>query len=199
MTIVQASVQDRTSSARRAMIDSQLRVSGVNDPAVLAAFDQVAREDFVPPAQRDLAYIDRAIPLAAGGALPAPLFHGLALVEARIQPGETVLVVSDSGYLAALAGALGATATTITPAEAAAEAAGAAVSLILVDGAIEQVPAGLAARLSDGGRIVTGLAERGVTRLAVGTRAGGHVALLAVADIGVPVLAAFKVVPGWSF
>jgi protein-L-isoaspartate O-methyltransferase len=33
---------------RKAMIDSQLRVSGVNDPAVLAAFAAVPREDFVP-------------------------------------------------------------------------------------------------------------------------------------------------------
>ena len=32
-------------AARRAMIDSQLRTSGVNDPAVLEAFARVARED----------------------------------------------------------------------------------------------------------------------------------------------------------
>jgi protein-L-isoaspartate O-methyltransferase len=35
---------------RKAMIESQLRVSGVNDPAVLAAFAAVPREDFVPGA-----------------------------------------------------------------------------------------------------------------------------------------------------
>ena len=39
-----------TNVARSAMIDSQLRVSGVNDPRVLAAMASVAREDFVPAA-----------------------------------------------------------------------------------------------------------------------------------------------------
>ena len=44
-------------AARRAMIDSQLRTSGVNEPWVLAAFARVPREDFVPVAARDAAYI----------------------------------------------------------------------------------------------------------------------------------------------
>ncbi|WP_298198715.1 protein-L-isoaspartate O-methyltransferase [Novosphingobium sp.] len=199
MTIVQANVLDRASTARRAMIDSQLRVSGVNDPAVLAAIERVAREDHVPAAQRDLAYIDRAIPLGDGHALPAPLFHGLALTEARIRPGEPVLVVSASGYLAALATVLGAQVATATPAEAAAAPAGGPYALILVDGAIEHLPDGLAGLLAEGGRIVTGSVERGVTRLAVGTRAGGSVALLPLLEIGIPVLAEFAAPKRWSF
>ena len=199
MTIVQAPVQDRASAARRAMIDSQLRVSGVNDPAVLGAMEQVAREEFVPAAQRELAYIDRAIPLGDGHALPAPLFHGLALTEAAIRPGEAVLVVSATGYLAALATALGATVSTALPAEAAVAKAGGSYTLILVDGAIEQLPDGLAAQLAEGGRIVTGSVERGVTRLAVGTRAGGAVALLPLIEIGIPVLAEFAAPKRWSF
>ena len=44
------------------MIDSQLRTSGVNQPWVLNAMASVAREQFVPDAMRDAAYIDRAIP-----------------------------------------------------------------------------------------------------------------------------------------
>ena len=199
MTIVQANVQDRASSARRAMIDSQLRVSGVNDPAVLGAIERVAREDFVPPAQRDHAYIDRAIPLGDGHALPAPLFHGLALGEARIQPGDRVLVVSAAGYLGALAEALGGSVSTATPAEAAAATAGGPYTLILVDGAIECLPEGLAGLLAEGGRIVTGSVERGVTRLAVGRKAGGVVALLPLLDIGIPVLAEFAAPRRWSF
>jgi protein-L-isoaspartate(D-aspartate) O-methyltransferase len=54
---------------RKAMIDSQLRVSGVNDPAILAAFAAVAREDFVPAARHGLAYVDRAVPLGDGTVL----------------------------------------------------------------------------------------------------------------------------------
>ena len=192
-------LQERASTARRAMIDSQLRVSGVNDPAVLAAIDAVAREDFVPAAQAGLAYIDRALPLGDGHALPAPLFHGLALSEAQLRADDRVLVVAASGYLAALAARFGCTVTTLTPAEAAAAPAGEAATLILVDGAIEQLPAALAARLAEGGRIVTGIVEGAVTRLAVGTKAAGQIALLPVLDIGVPVLSEFAAPQRWSF
>ena len=73
------------------------------------------------------------------------------------------------------------------------------MSLILVDGAIEQLPAGLAGRLGEGGRIVTGLVERGVTRLAVGRKVAGEVALLPLAEIGIPVLAEFAAPRRWSF
>ena len=69
-------LDERPTTARRAMIDSQLRVSGVNDPAVLAAFDKVAREDHVPAALAGSAYIDRALALGDGHNLPAPLAQG---------------------------------------------------------------------------------------------------------------------------
>ena len=76
------------SKARRAMIDSQLRTSGVNDPRVLAAMLQIAREDLVPEARAGQAYADRAVPLGNGRALPAPLFHGRMLQEADIPPWQ---------------------------------------------------------------------------------------------------------------
>ncbi|MEZ0243337.1 MAG: protein-L-isoaspartate O-methyltransferase, partial [Sphingomonas sp.] len=86
-------------AARRAMIDSQLRVSGVTDAAVLAAMGRLPREDFVPAAARDAAYIDRAIPLGDGRALAAPLVHGLMLSEAAPHADDTALVVDGgSGY-----------------------------------------------------------------------------------------------------
>lgn len=190
-------VQERASTARRAMIDSQLRVSGVNDPDVLAAIDSVAREDFVPAAVKDHAYIDRALSLGDGHALAAPLVHGLILSEARLQPGDTVLVVSASGYLAALVARFGCAVSTLAPD--AAVPAGDPVSAILIDGAIEHLPEALGARLAEGGRIVTGLVEHGVTRLAVGTKLAGAVSLAVLADVGMPVLAEFAAPKRWSF
>ncbi|MEP7221619.1 MAG: protein-L-isoaspartate O-methyltransferase [Novosphingobium sp.] len=191
-------LDERPATARRAMIDCQLRVSGVNDPAVLTAMDSVAREDYVPAAMRALAYIDRAVSLDDGHSLPAPLVQGRLLVEAALQPGEAVLVVSPCGYLGALVTALGAAATTISPATAARKSGG-PYDLILIDGAVEQLPTGLAAILKDGGRVVTGLAERGVTRLAAGRKAAGAVTLVPLADIGMPVLAEFAAPKRWSF
>ncbi len=187
-------------AARRAMIDSQLRPSGVNDPAVLDAFARIAREEFVPAAARGHAYIDRAIPLGNGGALAAPLFHGRMLTEAAPVADDRVLVVSGgSGYLAALAELLSGSVTVITAADAAAGKAKGRFSLILVDGAIEQLPDSLSARLEDAGRLVTGLVERRVTRLAIGRKAAGAVALLPLAEMGIPVLAEFAAPKRWSF
>jgi protein-L-isoaspartate(D-aspartate) O-methyltransferase len=189
------------SAARRAMIDSQLRVSGVNHEAVLAAMSTVAREQFVPANARGHAYIDRAIPLDSAKALPAPLVHGKMLTEAVPQVGERVLVVScGSNYLPALVEAMGASVEVVGAAEAAAGKPGSTgFTLLLIDGAIEHLPASLVAALADGGRVVTGLVQRGVTSLASGTKAGGAVQLAPLADIGIPVLAEFAAPKSWSF
>ena len=69
----------------------------------------------------------------------------------------------------------------------------------MVDGAAEGLPRSFAALLADGGRIVTGVLERGVTRLAVGTQVGGEIALLPVADMGIPMIAEFRAPKRWNF
>jgi protein-L-isoaspartate(D-aspartate) O-methyltransferase len=191
----------RYDDARRAMIDSQLRTSGVNDPAVLARMGSVAREDFVPEGQRAAAYADRALRLPEGGALPSPLFHGMMLAEARPTRADRVVVVDGgSGYLPALVAPMVAGVETVTPADAAAgKLRDKAATLLLIDGAVEHIPDALAKKLADGARVVTGLAERGVTRLAAGRKAGSALGLVPLAEIGVPRLAAFDREAGWSF
>lgn len=186
------------STARRAMIDSQLRVSGVNDPAVLTALGSIAREDFVPEAARRHAYIDRAIPLGGGRFLAAPLVHGKMLGEAAVRGDDKVLLVSGNGYLAAALKGLAGSVTTLDPAEAHKTRKG-SYTLLVIDGAIAELPAALTAQLADGGRIVTGLVTRGVTRLAAGTKVAGAVSLLPLAEIGIPVLAEFATPQRWSF
>lgn len=187
--------------ARRAMIDSQLRVSGVNAEWVLTAMDRVAREDHVPAAARAHAYIDRAIPLGDGHSLAAPLVYGKILSEAAPTAQDKALLVScGSTYLEALLRPLVGTLDVISAAYAAAQTKGMGQhSLLVIDGAIEHLPEGLAAELADGGRIVTGLADRGVTRLASGRKVAGQVALLPLADIGIPVLPEFAAPKRWSF
>jgi len=188
-----------TAAARRAMVDSQLRTSGVNEPWVLAAMARVPREDFVPESAKSAAYIDRAIPLGNGRALAAPLVHGRMLAEAAPQPADKALLVGDgNGYLAALLRPLVGTLEAVDPADAGQEAPG-GFTLLVVDGAAEELPEALTARLADAGRIVTGQVLRGVTRLAVGRKAGSHVALLPLAEIGIPELPEFAAPKRWSF
>lgn len=186
-------------TARRAMIDSQLRTSGVNEPWVLAAMARVPREDFVPAEARAAAYVDRAVPLGEGRFLAAPLVQGRMLAEARPTPEDKVLLVGDaSGYFAALLRPLCGTLDCATPAEAVKGTAG-DYTLIVVDGAAEQLPEALCARLAEDGRVVTGLVQRGVTRLAVGRKASGEVGLLPLAEMGIPVLPEFAAPKRWSF
>jgi protein-L-isoaspartate(D-aspartate) O-methyltransferase len=188
-------------AARRAMIDSQLRTSGVNEPWVLAAMARVAREDFVPAEVRAAAYIDRAIPLGGGRYLAAPLVHARMLAEAAPSAEDRALLVGDAdGYLAALLRPLvGSLDCTAPGAATSAKARKEAYSLILIDGAVEQLPDSIAAQLAADGRLVTGIAERGVTRLATGRKAAGQLALLPLAEIGIPLLAGFAAPKGWKF
>lgn len=187
-------------AARRAMIDSQLRTSDVNEPWVLAAMARVPREDFVPEAARAAAYIDRAVPLGNGRFLAAPVVHGRMLAEAAPTAQDKALLISGGcGYLAALLRPLVGSLDTLDAAEASKADPQGGYSLIVIDGAIEQLPESLVAALADNGRIVTGLVERGVTRVAVGRKVAGDVALLPIADIGMPVLAEFAEPKRWSF
>jgi protein-L-isoaspartate(D-aspartate) O-methyltransferase len=188
-------------AARKAMIDSQLRTSGVNAPYVLARMGEVAREDFVPANARGIAYIDRAIDLGGGRYLAAPLVQGLMLQEARpTAADEALLVDGGSGYLAELLRPLVGSLKVIAPADAVATGrAKGNATLLIIDGAIEQWPAGLAQRLADGGRVVCGVLQDGLTRLATGRKAAGEVALVPLAEIGMPVLPEFAAKKEWSF
>jgi protein-L-isoaspartate(D-aspartate) O-methyltransferase len=186
-------------AARRAMIDSQLRTSGVNEPWVLAAMASIAREDFVPEPMRDAAYIDRAVPLGGGRFLAEPLVHGRMLAEALPTSADRALLVGDgNGYLAALLRPLVGTLDAVAPGDAPAKGQG-TYSLIVVDGAIGQLPEALAACLAEDGRLVTGLVVRGVTRLAVGRKSASELALLPLAEIGIPVLPELAAPKRWSF
>ncbi|MGV3511021.1 MAG: protein-L-isoaspartate O-methyltransferase family protein [Novosphingobium sp.] len=194
-------VEDRTAGdemlvARRAMIDSQLRVSGVNSPAILNAFNAVPREDFVPAERRAVAYIDRAVPLGGGRSLSPALTYGQMLEAAQATHDDNVLVISPNGYLAALAGQL---AAQVTLADSLAAAQCGPYSLILIDGAAEVLPDSLAALLSEEGRIVTGIADRGVTRLALARKALGKVIATPLGEADFAVLAEFAAPKKWSF
>lgn len=207
---------------RRAMVESQLRTTGVNDVRVLAAMGAVARENFVSSEKRALAYADTTIPLGNGRALNPPMALGLLLVESQLGGDERSLVIgAATGYSAAVTARL--TASVIALEEdsmlaglargalegsgvalvegplGAGHAAGAPYDFILIDGAVEEVPAAIVAQLANGGRIATGLIENGVTRLAVGRAAGGAVGFVTFADAAIAPLPGFSAARGFSF
>ncbi len=194
-------VEDRPMpAARKAMIDSQLRTSGVTADFVLRRMAAVAREDFVPAAARGVAYMDRAIALGAGRWLAAPIVQGMMLQEAAPTLADKVLLVDGgSGYLAALVEPLAGSLEVISPEEALKASRKKDFTLLMIDGAIEHLPETLTKRLADDGRVVCGLVRNGLTRLAVGRKAGGDVALRALAEVGIPALPEFAKAKAWSF
>ena len=52
--------------ARRQMIEQQVRAWEVLDLKVLDVLSQVPREEYVPPAYRQIAFADTCVPLAHG-------------------------------------------------------------------------------------------------------------------------------------
>jgi protein-L-isoaspartate(D-aspartate) O-methyltransferase len=73
-----------------------------------------------------------------------------------------------------------------------------AYSLMVVDGAVEEMPRIFCINLLAKGPARDRPGRKGVTRLAIGTRVG-EIALLPLAEIGIPVLAEFRAPKRWSF
>lgn len=94
-------------AARRQMIEQQVRAWEVLDLQVLEAMTRVRREDFVPPAYRELAFADMCIPLGHGQSMLAPKLEGRLLQALELRADDSVLEIgTGSGYFAACLGAL---------------------------------------------------------------------------------------------
>ncbi|MBB3034460.1 protein-L-isoaspartate O-methyltransferase family protein [Alteriqipengyuania lutimaris] len=187
-------------AARRHMLESQLRTSGVNDRYVLDRMAAVAREDFVPENARASAYVDRTIALGAGAFLAPPLAHGQILTQARPSADERALLVGPAtGYLAALLRPLVADLREATPDAVLAGDIDGTFDLVIIDGALEEIPAQLRATLEPEGRLVTGVVRNGVTRLEIGRRSGDAVSLISLNETQLPRLAAFDKPQSWTF
>ena len=89
--------------ARKAMIDSQIRPNKVIDERVVAAFASTPREEFVPKALRDVAYVDEDLALSGGRYIIEAMVMGRLLQALDIQPEQNVLLIgAGTGYTAAL-------------------------------------------------------------------------------------------------
>jgi protein-L-isoaspartate(D-aspartate) O-methyltransferase len=92
---------------REAMIERTIRRRGLDDPALLAAFRAVPREEFVGPEFAAHAYADGPLPIAAGQTISQPYIVALTIAAAGIGPGDRVLEIgAGSGYAAAVIGQL---------------------------------------------------------------------------------------------
>jgi protein-L-isoaspartate(D-aspartate) O-methyltransferase len=207
------------------MVDGQLRVGGVTDLNLLAAFLDTPREAFVAPAQAGLAYLDCEQPArgSSGRRLLAPLTLGRLLQAAAVAPGERALdVAGGSGYSAAILEQLGASVVALESDAGAAEAARRALAghagievvegdlaagarergpfdVILVNGAYESRPDALIEQLAEGGRLVGVEAEGGAEEATLVEKSAAGISRRTLFETRAPLIEAFRRAPSFAF
>ncbi|WGR92033.1 protein-L-isoaspartate(D-aspartate) O-methyltransferase [Bradyrhizobium sp. ISRA435] len=80
-----------------------LRRRGISDLAVLRAMEEVPREDFVEPRDRDEAYRDSALAIACGQTISQPFVVAYMTEQLQLKKDHRVLEIgTGSGYQAAI-------------------------------------------------------------------------------------------------
>lgn len=211
---------------RQIMVDSQVRVNDVTDPALVAAFLNVPREVFLPKALQSSAYAEMEFETGEGRAMWTPRDLGKMLRSLEPKQSELALVIAaGAGYSSALIGtmvdtvialedndetvdamterfaAIGldqAVAITGTIADGVADQG--PFDVILVAGMVPEVPQAWLDQLSDGGRLgVVVEAGRGLGRARIYKRAGDIVSHRDVFECCPPVLPGFEAKASFVF
>lgn len=208
--------------SRRTMVDCQIRTFDVTDRAVLAAFEEVPRERFMPAGREALAYSDGNVALSAKDGSPRCMLQPMVLARMiqalGIRSGAKVLdVASGLGYSSAILARLGAAVSALEPdADLAAKSRETLASLgagsatvragaldgdapggdsydaILVNGAVEIRPDALLERLGEGGRLACLKTDGGASHALLYVRGGEGIGSRLLFDAAAPVLAEFR-------
>jgi len=213
-------------AARANMVDCQLRTNKVRDARLLHAFETVPRELFVPENRRSIAYVDEDLQLSPGRFLIEPMVLARLLQAANITPEDLVLEIGGaSGYGSAILAYLGATVVSLESdkdlAAAAAEAQAklgignvlivvgplrhgydkqAPYNVIVINGAVSEIPAAITDQLAEGGRLVGVVREdTGPGQAVLVERHGANISRRVLFDAATPVLPEFERTPGFVF
>jgi protein-L-isoaspartate(D-aspartate) O-methyltransferase len=214
--------------ARRMMVDGQIRTNDVTELNLLAAFDEVPRERFVPERWQAIAYLDRDVPVQESGArcLLKPMVLAKLIQSAAVGEGDRVLDVGcATGYSAAILSKLSRSVVALDEDAALAESAArtlgsvgsgnvrvvtgkladgwprdAPYDVILLNGSTEVAPQSLLDQLSPaGGRLVTVVGGAPIGRGTVYRRSGTHVSAHREFDAVAPPLPGFSKPPAFVF
>jgi protein-L-isoaspartate(D-aspartate) O-methyltransferase len=205
--------------ARRNMVEGQLRPNRVNDAGLLAVLGELPRERFLPDGLRSVAYADDDVPLGNGRFMMEPMVLARLIQFLQPQAGDKAMVLAAGlGYGAAILARLVQSVVAVEADVGLAEGArqvlrdlgvtgvqqvvgeaeqGAAASgpydIILIEGAVHEVPKAIADQLAEGGRLATVVADPsgalGVAHLFV--KQGGVVSGRPLFDAGTPPVPGF--------
>lgn len=213
-------------AARVNMIERQLQPNKITDERLIHAFAGIRRELFVPARLRAIAYNDDNLSLGQGRYLMAPMVAARLLQAADVRRSDTALVVGAGvGYEAALLSQLCravvaiesdaelarqgraglvehriATVNFVENGQAQAGRVRPAYEVIMFGGAVAEIPADIAAQLTEGGRLVAVVKpDDGPGRATLVTRTGGVLASRVMFDAATPLLPGFARKPEFVF
>ena len=205
-------------AARRVMmVDTQVRPSDVTKFPIIDAMLTVPREDFVPAAKREAAYMGENLDLGQGRVLLEPRTLAKMLDALAINKDEMVLDVGCAmGYSAAVVAhmaeavvAVEEDSSMVAEAQEALVAAGAdnvvvhegplaegaashgPYDVIIVQGGVSTVPATLTNQLVDGGRMACLFMDGALGEVRIGHKRGSHVSWRRAFNAAAPVLPDF--------
>ncbi|MCR5859913.1 protein-L-isoaspartate O-methyltransferase [Mesorhizobium sp. J428] len=213
------------SGLRTKMVDGQVRTTDVTSLPLLDALLSVPREEFVPAAKKSLAYIDEDLEIAPGRYLMEPSPFARIVQLADIQPGDFVLDIgAGTGYSSAVLSKIAGSVVALEQDPALAEKAQSVLSalgydtvavvegrltagypeqapydVIVIEGAVEQIPPVLFDQLKDGGRLlaVEGFGNSGVVHIYV--KHGSSVSARRAFNAAVKALPGFNNAPVFEF
>lgn len=204
--------------ARTMMVDTQVRPNDVTKYPIIAAMLDVPREAFVPETRKSVAYMGENVQLSEERWMLEPRSFAKLLEELNIQPNELVLnIAAGLGYDAAVMARLAEAVVALESDEALASRAEAALAeqgvdnvvvvtgdlsegfakqapydVILISGAIEALPEGIADQLKDGGRVGAIFDEGRLGVARIGHKIDGVVNWRYAFNGSAPVLPAFR-------
>ena len=206
-----------TSAQRTMMVDTQIRPSDVTKFPIIDAMLKVKREDFVPAIARETAYMDGPVPLAAGRSILEPRTFAKMLDALNIQSDELVLDVGagldySSAVIARMAIAVVALEDESLAAEAEGQLAQADVDnvavvsgalnegaakhgpydVVIIQGAIAEMPAAILDQVKDGGRVAAIFADGALGTCRIGWKRGNSVTWRDVFNATAEILPGFE-------
>lgn len=210
---------------REAMVDTQVRPSDVTRLPIIEAFLAVPREEFVPAALREAAYVGENLRLAEARTLLEPRTFAKMLDALDIGPGDLVLDLGCGlGYSAAVIARMASAVVAVEDLPGLAEEAQAILAeqgvdnvaverapltvgapelgpydAIVIEGAVEEVPKAILDQLKEGGRIVTLFMESALGVARIGVKIEGALTWRFLFNASAPVLPGFARAAAFEF
>ncbi len=206
-------------AARRVtMVDTQVRPSDVTKFPIIEAFLNVPREEFVPSALREAAYLGENLTYSAGRVMLDPRTLSKMLDAVDLRRNDLVLDLGClTGYSSAIAGQIAEAVVAVEEIEEAAQEAEALLAAqsrdniavitgpltagalqhgpydaILVQGGAETFPGALAEQLREGGRVACLFMEGQLGICRIGQRRGDRISWRDAFNAAAPVLPGFE-------